>query len=354
LESGYDYVYAGENLAKGFNSSQGVHNAWMASKSHRENILNANYREVGIAVVPGELNGDYVILVVQMFGSLSAEPSEVLPQTQTNSNESGVQSYSKGKLEITYPEDGDILTDSHTAIKGNAASDLYEFKLYDNGEKVTDMICNEGVWDYRPQKPWKEGEHKVEVKDGDLDLSDNVEFIIDTQAPEIYQDSFELTRQDNEPYETYLASIEVTGDPQEVVLMVGNLSKNMSSADNSDNIFQAEIPYAAIKDEDQFSIFTADAAGNNSVVEIPQKVLGSASVDSQGPLSGVKGIFTFNVVKNFNRVLIFAIALLLIIDSIYLLKLNILHTKGKMLFPMVIWVLVLGIGLVIGSGGTVA
>lgn len=68
LSSGYQYEFAGENLAKNFIFSNGVVEAWMASPSHRENILRKDYTEVGYAVVNGVLNGEETTLVVQMFG----------------------------------------------------------------------------------------------------------------------------------------------------------------------------------------------------------------------------------------------------------------------------------------------
>lgn len=64
----YDYIYAGENLAKNFSSSSDVVKAWMESPTHRDNILNRNYKEIGFAVVNGTLNGYETTLVVQMFG----------------------------------------------------------------------------------------------------------------------------------------------------------------------------------------------------------------------------------------------------------------------------------------------
>lgn len=69
LKVGYQYEYAGENLAKNFLFSQGVVDAWMDSPSHRENILKKEYQEVGFAVVNGVLNGEETTLVVQMFAS---------------------------------------------------------------------------------------------------------------------------------------------------------------------------------------------------------------------------------------------------------------------------------------------
>ena len=68
LKQGYDYAYAGENLAKNFSTSKDVVDAWFDSSSHRENLLSANYDEVGFAVVNGVLDGYETTLVVQMFG----------------------------------------------------------------------------------------------------------------------------------------------------------------------------------------------------------------------------------------------------------------------------------------------
>ncbi|MEI6144135.1 MAG: CAP domain-containing protein [Candidatus Berkelbacteria bacterium] len=53
LRAGYNYSVAGENLAKGFSSSEGVVSAWMNSPAHRANILNPNYQEIGVGVVKG-------------------------------------------------------------------------------------------------------------------------------------------------------------------------------------------------------------------------------------------------------------------------------------------------------------
>lgn len=68
LSSGYQYEFAGENLAKNFIFSQAVVDAWMDSPSHRENLLRRDYTEVGYAIVNGVLNGEETTLVVQMFG----------------------------------------------------------------------------------------------------------------------------------------------------------------------------------------------------------------------------------------------------------------------------------------------
>jgi uncharacterized protein YkwD len=65
----YDYLFAGENLAKDFEDSKGVVDAWMNSPSHRANILQEKYQDIGFAVLNGNLNGEDTTLVVQMFGT---------------------------------------------------------------------------------------------------------------------------------------------------------------------------------------------------------------------------------------------------------------------------------------------
>ncbi len=66
---GYDYTYAGENLAKNFNDSKSVVKAWMNSPSHKDNMLSPNYTDIGFAVVNGVLDGYETTLVVQFFGT---------------------------------------------------------------------------------------------------------------------------------------------------------------------------------------------------------------------------------------------------------------------------------------------
>ncbi len=69
---GYDYAYAGENLAVDFSESNDVEVAWMKSASHRANILNENYTEIGIATAEGMYKGHPTVFAVQMFGRPSA------------------------------------------------------------------------------------------------------------------------------------------------------------------------------------------------------------------------------------------------------------------------------------------
>lgn len=61
---GINYSAAGENIAKGQRSASEVMNSWMNSSGHRANILNTNYKEIGVGAVKDK-NG--TIYWTQMF-----------------------------------------------------------------------------------------------------------------------------------------------------------------------------------------------------------------------------------------------------------------------------------------------
>src|SRR5690606_5212160 len=67
--AGYKFIYAGENLAVDFEYSEDVNEAWLNSPGHRDNILNNQFTEIGIATAEGRYNGRKTTFVVQMFGT---------------------------------------------------------------------------------------------------------------------------------------------------------------------------------------------------------------------------------------------------------------------------------------------
>jgi uncharacterized protein YkwD len=69
-DAGYAYQKAGENLAYGFNSSSDTVAGWMNSKTHRENLLDVSYSEVGFgyANVANFNKSGPETVVVAMYG----------------------------------------------------------------------------------------------------------------------------------------------------------------------------------------------------------------------------------------------------------------------------------------------
>lgn len=82
--AGYKYKYAGENLARDFSNPESAVDAWMASTSHRDNILSSKYTETGVAVIEGDLSGVDTTIIVQLFGTkLDQTPQVPVAKAQT-------------------------------------------------------------------------------------------------------------------------------------------------------------------------------------------------------------------------------------------------------------------------------
>lgn len=81
-EAGYRFSYAGENLAVDFNDSSAVNAAWMNSPTHRANLLDQHYTEIGVAVSQGFYQGRPTTFVVQEFGTPLVEQKDVSVTTR--------------------------------------------------------------------------------------------------------------------------------------------------------------------------------------------------------------------------------------------------------------------------------
>jgi len=94
--AGYDYLYAGENLAIDFVTAEGTHMALMRSITHRDNIMKPNYTEIGIAVKKGIFDGNESIIIVEEFG----KPMEKIIE-KSQKSEADI----KGDVDVNSQED---------------------------------------------------------------------------------------------------------------------------------------------------------------------------------------------------------------------------------------------------------
>lgn len=76
---GYQYKWAGENLAVGYDTATGTMNGWKNSPTHYANIVKPEYQELGVGVASGMYKGEAVTFVVQHFG---ATQNQVIPVTK--------------------------------------------------------------------------------------------------------------------------------------------------------------------------------------------------------------------------------------------------------------------------------
>ena len=104
-------MIAGENLAYGFDTSLGVVNGWMASPTHRDNVLLPDYEEVGFGIANGEdYQGTENTVVVAMYGdpvvSINPTPAPVTqtPSTPPAANPEPVNSPAPVEINETTPD----------------------------------------------------------------------------------------------------------------------------------------------------------------------------------------------------------------------------------------------------------
>lgn len=86
-KSNYNYKFAGENLAIGFDTAEGVIEAWKQSPTHYSNIIDPDFTEIGVGVISGQYSGYDTILIAQHFG---ASKENIIP-TQTTSPTSSIE-----------------------------------------------------------------------------------------------------------------------------------------------------------------------------------------------------------------------------------------------------------------------
>lgn len=67
-QAGYQYTLAGENLALGIETSRELASRWMASPTHRDNILHGQYEDIGVGVTSGYYGNQEASYVVVYFG----------------------------------------------------------------------------------------------------------------------------------------------------------------------------------------------------------------------------------------------------------------------------------------------
>lgn len=149
-EAGYMYLYAGENLAEGFTNIDVLMNAWMNSKTHRENILKPEFKEVGFGIVTGDYqNRSANTLVVVHFGS----------QSQLISND--LQN-SSGSINIISPTPNEVINNNYINVNGTASGFEY-VDIYNNTEHKGSSNVLEGIFTFRIDDPIQ-GKNIISVK----------------------------------------------------------------------------------------------------------------------------------------------------------------------------------------------
>lgn len=96
----YKYVYIGENLALDFTTSEGATKAWLNSPSHKKNLLNEKFKEIGVAVMEGDFQGKSTTLIVQIFGTPIVSANNETLTKGSESNKTSTQAEENKNINI--------------------------------------------------------------------------------------------------------------------------------------------------------------------------------------------------------------------------------------------------------------
>lgn len=342
--AGYNYIYAGENLAKGFRTAEGVVEAWMASPTHKDNIVSTQYKDIGVAVKTGVLLGKETTLVVQMFGNLTKEVHSPTSSSTTPVTKSPVLETGQIKsISITNPKQGDVLKDPTVFIEGEVQGDKddYTVEIFDLEEKVTEIDGEGNNWEYLTEEEWVEGSHNLEARVKGTNIkSDTVRFSIDITAPEIIKESLSVIKEG----ETIVLSFD-TDEPWKEV--------RIESGDQEITFLSAEVEDIKLDDfnpEESVILSVTDQAGNTSEVDITEYFIEGETEE----YNNFNFSLLINSLKSSDGVNVLIIGFILILMTI---EIYVLSRKGKLgqnlgdLFVIGLWITILTIGIFKGFGG---
>lgn len=374
---GYVYIYAGENLAKGFSTAEGVHQAWMASPTHKANIINSNYKEIGIAVAEGELQGEQVTLVVQMFGSQGTygvtgssesepstsgnsadqEPSETLNDETPDTERGEIKSIS-----ITSPAAGATISNPLTSIEGKVdfskqTTGSYKVKISEGKTEIAEIESAQTTWVYIPENEWNEGENSLTASVGESKTTakDTVSFMVDTTPPDFDEDSLVVYfNPDLDQWSVKLYSVEegVTAH-----LTTGEKTFNLTPVSRGQYLL-AVIPSEIVTDVEEVKLTLTDTVGNERTESILGEFTSSQTTEPLDDATGQKisllaSFRALSTKSQINVLFGFFLTLLLLVQIYYYKKHGILSDHGGYVVTAGFMVVIILVATVSGPLGSI-
>lgn len=344
-DAGYDYIYAGENLAEGFTDNQKVFNAWMNSETHRENILRAEFSEIGIAIEYGTFQGiENNAIVVVHFGDRN--------NGKTNTNDTNNNSVDRDTpLKITYPPDNALLNSNTFDIEGESSDGT--IIISDNNVPIGETDADQGIFTYRipEEQALVEGAHRLSAQNQNSSDADQVNVIVDTIPPTIgtlFVQS--VTKLDDEKV---ILQIETSADT--LSLETPTIKEEFYKKDAT--TWEIEAPIETIFEYADLKVIAYDNAGNKSEeIFTLSEIKGDAltEIEELQPLGQETSLIEkFGIRRILNTAFIVFILSLLIVDYIVLAntELPAHFSKSKRNYHLSIFLLLLLISLTGGTTG---
>lgn len=324
---GYEYVTAGENLAKNFQVGKEVHEAWMNSPTHKANIINSNFRDIGIAVVPGTLQGENTILIVQMFGSTDAKTTAITNSTQQQTKPQPTTAKKPIKApQILEPQNISYTNKDSVTLKGTAEEGK-SLIFYSNNKKIGELPRNGAAFTVNADIKEDNNSLYLTAKDGSNESqpSNTVKVLLDKVNPDFKKVSINFESNDEKLLISLVSPEQLAAVSYSLGGLEGNFEKN-------DGVFTLLLKIQEARDKN-FEVTLTDLAENTSTEKVDiqgyldkkenEKVLGvvASTASTGGKFSQiVNAVKTAPLSKKIDFSAIIFLLILIIIDAAILYK----------------------------------
>lgn len=414
--AGYIYQYAGENLGRGYDTADSLHNAWMNSPTHKANIMKPEFRDIGIAIVDGHLQGEDTTLVVQMFGALpgasssssSASSSVSTQQVQTTAAVTNSQTVTSQvsktsqatakstatatpKLtapnapKIISPENGTISNAKTMSLKGTSQN-AEKIKIFSGNLEVGNVSPDtDGNWSFEiaDLHDGKYSYHAVAINNSNLtsENSNTVEFTIDLLSPVIEVKDFtevspSLVTTQQTVNTRFLLTLSITDNIDGVVYKITDdkgIDINFQTFDHISNTVSFPID---LEDNFDIQIVATDKANNvtnfgftrkelsdkiynflkNKIGEsAAQNLTGATPVVQKSDVFSIitQNLANLNLDQKVNLIFAFAFLFLAVVDFVILYKKKIPLSRAKSLLHVPILAVIIVYAILSGLGSII-
>ena len=349
-EAGFSYIYAGENLAEGFTTVDGIVSAWMNSKTHSDNILSSNYTHIGVAIVEGNFQNKYNNLVVVIHFGKPQSGSSVEPF-----------------IDINTPFDNDVVNISDFNLEGQKSDEIKKIEVYLDNDLKGSVIASGSNFTFKPNNIESDKKYSVEVKgfseDESITVSENINVIASAKVPIISKNKIQLKLLENDV-------LEITINPIiQLISVNSSITDGQKVLEMDDTKWKIEIPFSEVIKNKGLNIYaTSKTKESINVYYSADQISDLMQVEK---LDNFENIFTTKFIKKYvdflfnldiksgtSIVFIIFLIILFLVDYYVLKGSDLLHQVNRkshlQLVLFVILFIVLNSGSVIGTIATVS
>ena len=172
----YPYLFVGENLAMNFTSAESAHNALMQSPSHKKNILNEKYSDIGLAVVSGKIDGKNTNILVQLFGSKNNNIIDKKVAISNKSNKIKIKTKTENKTITPEIKQEKNIKNQKNIINNKTINNTKNIKTEDikkNIENIEDVKYIKKIKDKNINKNIISNDNPINILSVDEDFKNN-------------------------------------------------------------------------------------------------------------------------------------------------------------------------------------